>query len=211
MWRESKQKTYSYMIWAEYGCTEILVYHVQYMNFLLGLIFYNALLQINIVPQCKDWSIFCFDLADDLVPCKTKSAKTRLENDRNDMDCWSPLITVDPQVKVWLFLSAYTVKMVSSDVRITGAVARQTDQTGLSIGRFNWNKILGDPGADSGGEGNSKRAGKYGTKKSKERREEPLGTMSCQTSSKRSPPLWLLIGQKNTKVFWHQSAAITAV
>ena len=37
--------------------------------------------------------------------------------------------------------------------------------------------ILGDPGADSGGEGKSKRAGKYGTKKSKERREEPLGTI----------------------------------
>ena len=32
--------------------------------------------------------------------------------------------------------------------------------------------ILGDPGADSEGEGKSKRAGKYGTKKSKERREE---------------------------------------
>ena len=45
--------------------------------------------------------------------------------------------------------------------------------------------ILGDPGADSGGEGKSKRAEKYGTKKSKERREEPLGTMSYQTSSKR--------------------------
>ena len=29
--------------------------------------------------------------------------------------------------------------------------------------------ILGDPGADSGGEGKSKRAEKYGTKKSKER------------------------------------------
>ena len=50
---------------------------------------------------------------------------------------------------------------------------------------------LGDPGADTGDEGkskDSKRAGKYGTKKSKERREEPLGTMSYQTSSKRSPP-----------------------
>ena len=35
---------------------------------------------------------------------------------------------------------------------------------------------------------------RYGTKKSKERREEPLGTMSYQTSSKRSPPFWLLIG-----------------
>ena len=68
--------------------------------------------------------------------------------------------------------------------------------------------ILGDPGADSGGEGKSKRAGKYGTKKSKERREEPLGTMSYLTSSKRSPPFWLLIGQKNTKVFLHQSEAV---
>ena len=46
--------------------------------------------------------------------------------------------------------------------------------------------ILGDPGADSGGEGKPKRAEKYGTKKSKERREVPLGTMSYQTSSKRS-------------------------
>ena len=51
---------------------------------------------------------------------------------------------------------------------------------------------------------------KYGTKKSKERREEPLGTMSYQTSSKRSPPFYLLIGQKNTNVFWHQSEARTA-
>ena len=73
------------------------------------------------------------------------------------------------------------------------------------------NSILGDPGADSGCEGKSKRAEKYGTKKkSKERRVEPLGTMSYQTSSKRSPPFWLLIGQKNTKVFWHQSEARTA-
>ena len=41
---------------------------------------------------------------------------------------------------------------------------------------------------------------KYGTKKSKEQQEEPLGTMSYQTSSKRSPSFCLLIGQKNTKV-----------
>ena len=54
--------------------------------------------------------------------------------------------------------------------------------------------ILGDPGADSGDEGKSKRAEKCGAKKSKERREEPLGTMSYQASSKRSPPFWLLIG-----------------
>ena len=46
-----------------------------------NLLQYNASLHINIVPQCKDWSIFCFDLANDLVPCKTKSAKIRLEND----------------------------------------------------------------------------------------------------------------------------------
>ena len=47
------------------------------------------------------------------------------------------------------------------------------------------NLILRDPGVDSGGEGKSKQAGKYGTKKSKERQEEPLRTMSYQTSSKR--------------------------
>ena len=41
--------------------------------------------------------------------------------------------------------------------------------------------ILGDPGADSGDEGKSKRAEKCGAKKSKERREEPLGAMSYQT------------------------------
>ena len=38
--------------------------------------------------------------------------------------------------------------------------------------------ILGDPGADSWGEGKSKQAEKYGTKKSKERPEEPLGTLN---------------------------------
>ena len=69
--------------------------------------------------------------------------------------------------------------------------------------------ILGDPVADSRGEGKSKRAEKYSTKKSKERREEPLWTMSYHISSKRSPPFWLLIGQKNTNVFWHQSEART--
>ena len=50
----------------------------------------------------------------------------------------------------------------------------------------------------------------YGTKKSKERREEPLGTMPYQTSYKRSPPFWLLIGARKTQVFWHQSEARTA-
>ena len=50
----------------------------------------------------------------------------------------------------------------------------------------------------------------FGTKKSKERWEEPLRTMSYQTSSKRSPPFCLLIGQKNSKVFWHPSEVRTA-
>ena len=36
--------------------------------------------------------------------------------------------------------------------------------------------FLGDPGADSGGKGKTKLAEKKGAKKSKERREEPLGT-----------------------------------
>ena len=70
--------------------------------------------------------------------------------------------------------------------------------------------ILGDPGADSWDKGKSKRAEKCGTKKSKERREEPLGTMSYQTSSKWSPPFWLLIGARKTQVFWHQSETRTA-
>ena len=61
--------------------------------------------------------------------------------------------------------------------------------------------ILGDPGTDSGDEGKSKRAEKYGTNKSKERREEPLGTMSYQTNSKRSPPFWLLIGARKLLCF----------
>ena len=47
-------------------------------------------------------------------------------------------------------------------------------------------------------------------KKSKERREEPLGTMSYQTSSKRSPPFWLMIGARKLVFFWHQSEARTA-
>ena len=47
----------------------------------------------------------------------------------------------------------------------------------------------------------------YGTKKSKEQREEPLGTMSYQTSSKRSPLFWLLIGARKLMFFWHQSEA----
>ena len=50
----------------------------------------------------------------------------------------------------------------------------------------------------------------HGTKKSKERREEPLGTMSYQTSSKRSPPFWLLTGARKKQAFWHQSEARTA-
>ena len=70
--------------------------------------------------------------------------------------------------------------------------------------------ILGDPGADSGGEGKSKWVGKYGTKKSKERREEPLGTMSYQTSSKRSPSFWLLIGARKLLCFPAQSEGGTA-
>ena len=70
--------------------------------------------------------------------------------------------------------------------------------------------VLGDPGADNGGEGKSKRAEKYGMKKSKEQREEPLGTMSYQTSSKRSPPFWLLIGARKLLCFSAQSKGRTA-
>ena len=61
--------------------------------------------------------------------------------------------------------------------------------------------ILGDPGADSGGEGKSKRVGKNGEKKSKEQGGEREGTIFYQTSSKRWRPFWLLIGARNFCVF----------
>ena len=41
----------------------------------------------------------------------------------------------------------------------------------------------------------------YETKKNIERREEPLGAISYQTSSKRSPPFWLLIGARKLVFF----------
>ena len=75
---------------------------------------------------------------------------------------------------------------------------------------YHTDRIHEDPGADSGGEGKSKRAEKYGTKKSKERQEEPLGTMSYQTSSKRLPPFWLLIGARKRLCFSAQAEGRTA-
>ena len=57
------------------------------------------------------------------------------------------------------------------------------------------------------GEGKSERAEKNCAKKSKELREEPLGTMSYQTSSKRSSPFWLLIGARKLLCFSAQSEA----
>ena len=68
-------------------------------------------------------------------------------------------------------------------------------------------RILGDPGADRRGKGKTKRAEKNETKKSKERREEPLGTMSYQTSSKWSLPFWLLIGTRKLLCFSAQAEA----
>ena len=56
--------------------------------------------------------------------------------------------------------------------------------------------ILGDPGADTGDKGKSKRAQKCGVKKSKERQEEPLGTMSylCFSGSNQKPERWRPFG-----------------
>ena len=70
--------------------------------------------------------------------------------------------------------------------------------------------ILGDPGADSGDEEKSKRAEKYMARRKVKNGEKSLGTMSYQTSSKRSPPFWLLIGARKLVFFWHQSEARTA-
>ena len=80
----------------------------------------------------------------------------------------------------------------------------------VSVSQIKLVHILGDPGADSGDEGKSKRAEKCDTKESKERREEPLGTMSYHTSSTRSSPFWLMIGARKLVFFWHQSEARTA-
>ena len=46
--------------------------------------------------------------------------------------------------------------------------------------------------------------------KNMEWREEPLGTMSYQTSSKRLSPFWLLIGAKKILCFCAQSEGRTA-
>ena len=81
---------------------------------------------------------------------------------------------------------------------------KSTKQRKKTYGNSAW-YILGDRGADSGGEGKSKRAEKHGTKKSKERWEEPLGTMSYQTSSKRSPLFWLLISARKRLCFSAQN------
>ena len=46
--------------------------------------------------------------------------------------------------------------------------------------------------------------------KSKQRLEEPQGTMSYQTSFKRSPPFWLLIGARKRLCFSAKSECRTA-
>ena len=88
-----------------------------------------------------------------------------------------------------------------------------TDCRAMSSSSLNFHhtlSILGDPGADSGGERKSKRGGKYGTKKRKERREEPLGKMSYQTSSKLSWSFWFLISARKLLCFSAQSEGRTA-
>ena len=93
--------------------------------------------------------------------------------------------------------------VLMNELRFTGLLCSFTKANNIPL------FILGDPGADSGDEGKSKRAEKYGTKKSKERREEPPGTLSYQTSSKRSPPFRLLIGARKRLCFSDQSEART--
>ena len=81
--------------------------------------------------------------------------------------------------------------------KITGSLKRQHNFSATS-------KVLSHYGSSSETQGQIVRTRKslngrkniYGTKESEERREEPLGTMSYQTSSKRSPPFWLLIGAR---------------
>ena len=97
-------------------------------------------------------------------------------------------------------MTCFSYQCISLDIGHLGFVDHQLSYCYMET-------ILGDPGADSGGKGKSKRAEKNGAKKSKERREEPLGTMSYQTSSKRSSPFWLLIGARKLLCFSAQSEA----
>ena len=96
-----------------------------------------------------------------------------------------------------------TIKLLNFDLIYKG-VPRfcGTNLSKFKMSNMSSYSILGDPGADKGArESLNGRKNMYGMKKSKERREEPLGTMSYQTSSKRSPPFWLLIGARKTQVF----------
>ena len=115
---------------------------------------------------------------------------------------------MDIPPKRYLFLVSVTL---SGLVRISKARYCWKDLSLLILLLINLLTILGGPGANSGDEGKSKRAEKCGAKKSKEQREEPLGTMSYQTSSKQLPPFWLLTGARKLVFFRHQSEARTAV
>ena len=56
--------------------------------------------------------------------------------------------------------------------------------------------ILGDPGQIVGARKSLNGRKNKARKKGKNGEKRPLGTMSYQTSSKRSPPFWLLIGAR---------------
>ena len=106
---------------------------------------------------------------------------------------------VFPLLLSWLWLNLWNQTCVEEKRQNCGVYITQK---AMAVFFPLWWSILGDPGADSGCEGKSKRAEKYGTKKkSKEQRVEPLRTMSYQTSSKRSPRSWLLISELKIETF----------
>ena len=82
----------------------------------------------------------------------------------------------------------------SSSLRALVSLGRITRYEGREISAI----ILGDRGADSGGEGKSKRAETYGTKKSKERRDSDwaekhksfLAPIRIQNGSDRLELVW---------------------
>ena len=134
MWRESKQDLSLHvslnaqiliMIWIWlYG---IKSYTYSMMNEYLA-ICYNASLQI-IVPHCKDWSIFCFDVADDLVPCKTVTARyipEKLVAFKLEMPA------VDHSIKVRLVFQRSRSKNRQQVARQTGLRAVQIETNGLA-------------------------------------------------------------------------------
>ena len=129
-----------------------------------------------------NYSVFFYELCkDEKEACKL--AKTAFDAAIADLDTLNEDSYKDSTLIMQLLRDNLTLW--------TSGQGMQCQQTLFSL-------ILGDPGADSGDEEKSKQAEKYmAQRKVKNGENSPLGTMSYQISSKRSPPFWLLIGARS--------------